>query len=105
MPTESIPFDLWTGYDEKGKYHMYSADELVVMQYTGLKDKNGREIYEGDIVQCRKRHTQTFTDPLTVKWYDTGFRLMTKTDFPYDFFDRKPFKVVGNIYENPELIK
>lgn len=79
----------------------------VLMQYTGLKDKNGKEIYEGDIVKRIGRiHV--------VKWQDEKAKFVC-----YDPFLKNPsywgltsaaskdyqFEIIGNIYENPELLK
>ena len=78
--------------------------------FTGLKDKNGKEIYEGDIIHSL---SPFFTgegtihdyddDYYKVVWKDTGFRLETK-DGLFAYMDEliEP-RVIGNIYENPEL--
>jgi len=79
---------------------------LVLMQYTGLKDKNGKEIYEGDIVIVRGEGIRPKI--YTVEWLDTygGFaflddeKAIPACEVPVLFCE-----VLGNIYENPELVK
>ena len=70
-------------------------DNLIVEQFTGLHDKNGKEIYEGDIV----------TDG--VGKYKIIYDLKLAGYQPYCIFRDDPenyCEVIGNIYENPELI-
>ncbi|MCH4489310.1 YopX family protein [Staphylococcus haemolyticus] len=72
------------------------------MQSTGLKDMSGVEIYEGDIIK------NSYDEIYTVKWFDASFYLEEKYNGGFDyhelyFEDNK--KVIGNIYENPELLE
>ncbi len=72
-----------------------------VMQFTGLLDRLGKEIYEGDILSC----TDTgHTYRATMTWEDNGFWILDDSLLP-----RLPYieyrEVIGNIYENPELLK
>lgn len=82
---------------------------FVMMQYTGLKDKNGKEIYEGDIIQVYNNLTTT-EGHKRWKWY------ISKVVFEDGMFNLKPdsvgtrditydVEIIGTIYENPELIK
>jgi len=80
--------------------------DLEIMQFTGLKDKNGKEIYEGDICQCED-------DKVFIEFSDGAYWFMyNKNDgFTYDWaiansqWSDKDIEVIGNIYENPELLE
>lgn len=81
----------------------YFQQQLKIMQYTGLKDKNGREIYEGDIVV--ENSTDEKDKPEIVayafnEWCEDGFYS------GYLFWSgSNNYEVIGNIYENPELLE
>lgn len=71
---------------------------VPVMQFTGLTDKNGKEIYERDIVKTQ------FNELGTVVWFYKGWAIDLQTSTVNAVLFEK-CDVIGNIYENPELIK
>jgi uncharacterized phage protein (TIGR01671 family) len=79
--------------------------DLILMQYTGLKDKNGKEIYEGDIVKCENN------DLLTIDWnYKFASFCLNKKGWMYSHYfgealEHNKVEIIGNIYENLELLK
>ena len=79
---------------------------VIIEQYTGLEDKNGKEIYEGDIVL----DYYDGDDAFVVEWdKDTASFRLTGTDniasVSFDnFYSDKDLEVIGNIHENPELL-
>lgn len=79
---------------DKTVQETYVYSETTLMQYTGLQDKNGKEIYEGDVLQDDKK----FAGAFVVDW---------NTMFDHSNWNSSRgnvFEIIGNIYENPELI-
>lgn len=76
-----------------------------LMQYTGLKDKNGKEIYEGDIIKYSHSIVGTIIREVRIKYGMWGIEGMTKgTQIPFANLIENEYEVIGNIYENPELL-
>ncbi len=84
-----------------------------VQQFTGLEDKNGTPIFQGDIVNYKN----TFINPMTgrgkqsvdynreVFYEDGAFRIKANSGNTSSFFDNKKMEVIGNIYEHPHLLE
>ena len=87
-------------YDELDSYipdfTSYAVDPNTVGQYTGLKDKNGKRIWEGDILALRGGR------PLVVRFEDGAF-ILECSSIPMRFANK--FEVIGNITDNPELLE
>ncbi|USK46255.1 YopX family protein [Cytobacillus oceanisediminis] len=96
-------WSLWDSYED-----ICNHEKGNLLQFTGLKDKNGREIYEGDIINIIGRET---SEQAQVTFDDGSFCVMgylgdlrTQPLRKFIFFGEK-FEVIGNIYENSKLLE
>ena len=92
------------------------ANDVELMQYTGLKDKNGKEIYEGDVVRTHFSFGHEVTqEPFIIKWnkeramFEGSKPKPLENDYlvTFSFFPEQRFlyEIIGNIHENPELLE
>ena len=76
---------------------------IILMQFTGLKDKNGKEIYEGDIFTFTNGPRKTVAK---VVFEEAMFKMKDNNGWGAMILQREgDMEVIGNIYENPELLK
>jgi uncharacterized phage protein (TIGR01671 family) len=114
-------YPLFNGYDEGQGGHwlegvqgdhdedlMVANGEVILMQYTGLKDKNSKEIYEGDIVRATANGNRKYQ----IVWIDYGLGHWWIADIKRDNLipnkipiNLNAIEVIGNIMENPELLE
>jgi uncharacterized phage protein (TIGR01671 family) len=105
------------GTEAKFEVGGYAIEENCLMQFTGLKDKNGKEIYEGDFLNTKTTFENNMADrrfqshTIVQAGFEQGIFVDINTfvslfEKIYSIVHhRVEYEVIGNIYENPELIK
>lgn len=97
---EPQPCIIYTHPDKIGNM-IIAVDPKTISQFTGLTDKNGTEIYEGDIILCKEKYIYT------VEWICVGFNMRGKSYggvTSLKSFLRIEKEVIGNIHDNPDLL-
>lgn len=82
-----------------------NREDVILMQSTGLKDKNGKEIFEGDIVKTAK---DVYSEPTyyeVVRHYGGAYRLESKQHGCELWLRHTDCEIAGNVYENQELLE
>lgn len=98
--------DEWVKVNDGSIYEVTKdlTSNYYLMQSTGLKDKNGVEIYEGDIVK------NVYDEIYLVKWLDAGFYLEERYNGGFDYHELHldntdcEFEVIGNVFEDKNLL-
>jgi uncharacterized phage protein (TIGR01671 family) len=96
------PFAWLSLFDSPDGLEIEENEDLVIEQYTGLKDKNGKEIYEGDILQIDDHILGDFV----VVWHNFGWKIKRSVGYEsLSVHKSEDCTVIGNIHENPELLE
>ncbi|HFU3700172.1 TPA: YopX family protein, partial [Streptococcus suis] len=100
-------------YTVEGGDHVYGDvigfEDCALMQSTGLFDVNGKEIFEGDVVEFEDADDieNVYINQGVIEWCQGGFTVSNRTTVTLDDLldgDKLEVTIVGNIYENPELV-
>lgn len=108
--------DMWFNVDSLGEiglndavmndYITVSPDEIELMQSTGLKDKNGKEVFVGDIIKCtRGCPHEVYLEKEYGGTYIGGMPAIYLKGIREGYAWTEHEEIIGNIYENPELLE
>ena len=96
--------ELWCRQDDT-HVQLKEMNDIVAMQFTGLLDKNGKEIYDGDILKVRKELVGMFP----VNDLENDFNIVCKyrgaSFYPLELVGENSVEIIGNIYQNNDLLK
>jgi len=106
---DSVYIDTYAGVNEEGILfkRMDRIKNFELMQFTGLKDKNGKDIYEGDVIATQQRDVLfevIFGFNSDGNTYGWNYRSISKPKHIYSADNPKRLEIIGNIYENPKLL-
>lgn len=102
LPDGQTALNFNSGYGDDG-----FNESLAIMQYTGLKDKHGVEIYEGDVLRKERYwdiYIESDADNARFGFLNTEWVVSQGKIKPIDKYMMNEYEVIGNIYENPELL-
>lgn len=95
------------GMSSKMRVEAMEVDPDTVGQYTGMTDRNGQKIFEGDIVEDGRDYNEEDGYGV-VEWNDGAFEVISEGNWSGTFYTNYygyEFEVIGNIHDNPDLLK
>lgn len=103
------PSGFWSLIEDAYDAELQLADSYELMQYTGLKDKNGREIYEGDIIVTHPKSRYEAPKSGVVQFGEScpSFRYKTEDGEEYNIWSsnaNRTYEIIGNIWEDKQLL-
>lgn len=112
-PGHTIGGDISVWARVEDEFKEKNKEAAILMQFTGLKDKNGKEIFEGDIIEFEDWSMDTDGD--STEYLETGEVFWDEEEMAYGVSNRSyvaledlwrgEISIIGNIYENPDLLK
>jgi uncharacterized phage protein (TIGR01671 family) len=101
---EFVPVSAHFDFDQEGVVYQTDFKPIELMMSTGLKDKNGKEIYEGDVLWAKAYPNARYLRKGVVYYDDGSFNVKLQGRKRRLFLLLNNCEVIGNIYENPELL-
>lgn len=111
LPVESINFrEGYISLNEGDNPVTDTLEMIELIRYTGVKDRNGKEIYEGDIVSFYNDEEYKLKSTNALVIYDSGAFMLEHKKLGKEYLgemdiENMCIKIVGNIYDNPELLE
>lgn len=102
--TQQVYFE--NGLPDDRDIYCYDFDDIVFMQSTGLRDKNGKEVFVGDIIKCTRGCLhEVYIEKEYGGTYFGGMPAVYLKDLREGYAWTEHEEIIGNIYENPELLE
>lgn len=102
---DSEPYERHSSYLDKRPSNWRKGNNIILVQYTGLKDRSNVEIYEKDILRWNVFDGLAYFGGTNVVYFQDGAFRLNKHHSVIDYINNGDVEVVGNIHEHPELLE